>query len=127
MTSYIILLCSYSVFHFSLLQVKNIDNILRPMNLIGQIGKEDEKINIQHGAIGLPVFISFIIALFIYDYLSVILQTLALKVGLFFLLSLLKPLLKYIFYFYIGYIIFITKWITLLCVIYFILFEFITK
>lgn len=127
MTSYIILLCSYSVFHFSLLQVKNIDNISRPMNLIGQFGKEDEKINIQHGAIGLPVFISFIIALFIYDYLSVILHTLALRVGLFFLLSLLKPLLKYIFYFYIGIIIFITKWITLLCVIYFILFEFITK
>jgi len=97
------------------------------MNLIGQFGKEDEKINIQHGAIGLPVFISFIIALFIYDYLSVILHTLALRVGLFFLLSLLKPLLKYIFYFYIGIIIFITKWITLLCVIYFILFEFITK
>lgn len=127
MTSYIILLCSYSVFHFSLLQVKNIDNISRPLNLIGQFGKEDEKINIQHGAIGLPVFISSIIALFIYDYLSVILHTLALRVGLFFLLSLLKPLLKYIFYFYIGIIIFITKWITLLCVIYFILFEFITK
>lgn len=121
MTSYIILLCSYSVFHFCLLQVKNIDNFSRPMNLIGQFGKEDEKIHLQHSAIGLPVFISFIIALFIYDYLSVILHTLALRVGLFYLLSLLSPFLKYIFYFYIGIIIFITKWITLLSVIYFFL------
>ena len=124
MTIYIIILCSYSVFHFFLLQVKKIKNLYRPLGLTG---RGNEKINLQHVVVGLPVFISFILALFIYDNLRVILHTLALRIGIFFLLSLLKPLLKYILHFYIGYIIFITKWITLLCVIYFFMFEFIIQ
>jgi len=121
MNSYIILLCSYSVFHFCLLQVKNMDNFSRPIYLV------DEKIILQRGIVGLPVFISFILAPFIYDYLSVILYTFALRVGIFFLLSLINLRMKHILYIYIGYLIFITKWITFLCVIYFILFEFIIK
>lgn len=126
MTSYIILICLYSFYHFCLLQVKNTINMHRPMYLMGRFGEEDFKINTQFVVVRIPVFISFIIALFVFDYLQVLLNTLLLRVGIFFLLVLIKPLL-HISIKKIGIIIYITKWITLLCVIYFILFEFIIK
>ena len=61
-----------------------------------QFGQEDEKINIQHGLIGLPVFLIFVYSLFFFNWTEVLIYTIAIRIGVFFILQLLKSIFRYI-------------------------------
>jgi hypothetical protein len=90
MESFITVIVSYSLYHFFLREIRKTENFARPFSLIGQIGQEDNKINIQHGLIGIPVFAIFVYSLFIFNWTQVLIYTLSIRVGIFFLLQLIK-------------------------------------
>jgi hypothetical protein len=96
MESYITVIVYYSLYHFFLREIRKTENFARPLSLIGQIAQEDDKINIQHGLIGIPVFAIFVYSLFIFNWTQVLIYTISIRVGIFFLLQLIKSIFPYI-------------------------------
>ena len=121
MQAYIYILISYSLFHFIWWKIKNTDNLRRPISLVGPVRDDDLRIDNQRGLVGTPVLIAFIISLFTFDWLQVLLYTLAIRIGIFFLLKIIKSLLYFdILRRYTGLGLFFSKIAVFCCFLFFI-------
>ena len=104
MDRYIFVLVSYSIFHSAFIDIVRVPMMFRPIEL-----NKESKLVVLRLLIGVPVFVSFLSSFTLLRWTDVLIYTLIIRLGIFFLLTLFTPFLKL----YSGYILLISSLLTI--------------
>ncbi|MCK6613527.1 MAG: hypothetical protein L6Q47_04770 [Ignavibacteriaceae bacterium] len=121
MTAFLLVLITYSFFTSAYVGIKRAPMILRPFGY-----GNDAKIDLTKLVLGTLVLIVTIMSLRFLDWKELILYTLSIRIGLFVVLAIIDVEFT-IFKVYNGYYYVISKYSTIIALIYFFIYEYIIK
>lgn len=119
MLGYIFVLIAYSFFNSYHVDIKRVPVMLRPIGFA-----REDKIDAMRILIAVPVFIAFVLAFTIIEWTDVLIYTLAIRLGIFAVLTIIPSIFPIVKRFN-GHLFFISFILSIIALIYYYIVEFI--